>query len=702
MIVARRAKASFRRPAITAAFALWLAAGVAAPPRGEAAGTQYWTLRTAADHAQADLDGVALAPDGALLAGPEVTTVTLPGETVAWAILPDGERTRLAVGPGGRVLTVRGSSIDTDSTGEGVALSLVRGPDGALYAGTGPAGKVVRLDDGGRRTTWFDTGQKYVWALAWVGRTLYAATGPGGKLFAIDGEGRGRVVLDAKAAHLTALVSDGRDGVYVGASGRGIVYHVGGDGRNRALYEAPEKEIKAMALSGGALYVAALTAPPLTFLPNDAPEPGDGSGQRSVVYRIVPDSSATVHWVAPQGLIFALAPAPDGGLWAATGSRAAIYSIDARGRGTALWSESAGQVTALARSGDGFVAATSSPSRLLRLRPDGDGGIARSPVFDAKKIARWGRLWSEGEEGGASARVRTRSGNTAEPDSTWSPWRDLPGDGAVASPPARYLQWEMRVAGRARVRAVTVAWGEVNQRPRIEDFVVYPVPGKFYEGELNVRRDPVTQELPDGRRVQFNVDVARRAPADALPPWAQGIRPMSWRAQDPNGDALSYRLSVRRSGESAWTPIADGLTNLLYAWDTTGWPDGSYAVRLIASDEDENAAGSGLDDEAVATPVELDRTPPEITALTATVDGGVITVKGTGVDQRTFITRVDVAIDDGGWMPAAPDDGLWDGAREAFTIRVEGVARGEHLVRVRFTDALGNPAHSTRSVSIGR
>jgi sugar lactone lactonase YvrE len=683
--------------------ALLLAGAILAPVPGtaQAAGTQYWTLRTAADHAQAELEGVALGPDGALAAGPEIESLPLPGDAVTWAMLVEPERTLLAVGPGGRVLTVRGSRVTTDSTGEGVALSLARGPDGALYAGTGPAGRIVRLDDRGRRT-YFDSGQKYVWALAWVGRTLYAATGPGGKLFAIDGEGRGRVVLDAKAAHLTALAPDGRGGVFVGAAGRGIVYHVDGGGATRALYEAPEKEIKALAWDGRALFVAALSAAPLSFAANEAPEPGDGTGQRAVVYRIVPDSMAALHWVAPQGLVFALAPGADGTLWAATGSRAALYAIDPRGRGTALWSEAAGQATALARSGDGFLVATSSPSRLLRVRPRGAAGIARSAVLDARKVARWGRLWSEGEQGGATARARTRSGNTAEPDSTWSPWREVGGDGAVASPPARYLQWELRLSGEARVRAVTVAWGEVNQAPRIEDFIVYPVPGRFYEGELNVRREPVTQELPDGRRVQFNAEVPRRGSADALPPWAQGIRPMSWKAADPNGDALRYRLAVRREGESAWTPIADDLTNALYAWDTTGWPDGSYAVRLTASDEDENAAGSGLDDSLVASPVELDRTPPEISGLDTRVDGDVITVRGTGRDARTFVARVDVALDDGSWSTAAPDDGLWDGGRESFTIRLEGVARGEHLVRVRVTDALGNPATATRPVTIGR
>ncbi len=695
-MIVRRPPAPWRALAagISGAVLVAALAGVAA-----AAGTQYWTLRAAADYATAELDGAALGADGSLRVGPAVRAVALPGEPVTWSLLVEGERTLLATSPGGRVLTVRGDQVSADSTGEGVALSLARGPDGALYVGTGPAGRIVRLE-GGRRRVFFETGQKYVWALAWVGRTLYAATGPGGKLYAIDPAGTGRVVLDARAAHLAALAPDGRGGVFVGAAGRGIVYHVDAAGRGRALYEAPEKEIRALAFDGRTLHVAALSAAPLSFGANDAPEPGDGTGQRAVVYRLVPDSSVALHWVAPQGLVFGLAPAADGELWAATGSRAGLYAIDPRGRATALWGEAEGQATALAAAGDGFVVATSAPSRLLRVRARGEAGVARSPGFDAKKLARWGRAWSEGE--GPAPRLRTRSGNTAEPDSTWSEWRP-PGDGdRVASPPARYLQWEMRLAGASRARSVTVAWGEVNQRPRIEDFLVYPVPGRFYEGELNVRRDPLTQELPDGRRVQFNAEVPRRANNDALPPWAQGIRPMSWKATDPNGDALTYRLDARRLEATAWTPVAVGLSNALYAWDTTGWPDGTYALRLTASDEDENAFGAGLADEVIFAPVELDRTPPEVVALTATVSGDVITARGRGADARSFVARVDVGLDDGTWYPATPDDGLWDSGDEAFTLRLEGVAPGEHLLRVRVTDALGNPATATRPVRIGR
>jgi len=256
---------------------------------------------------------------------------------------------------------------------------------------------------------------------------------------------------------------------------------------------------------------------------------------------------------------------------------------------------------------------------------------------------------------------------------------------------------------KGRLRAVTVAWSEVNQRPRIDDFTVYPVPGKFYEGELTVRRDPITQELPDGRRVQFSADAPKKGGADALPPWATGLRPMAWKATDPNGDDLAYNLYVRKEGETAWTPIAVGLPNALYTWDTSGWPDGRYEVRLEATDEDENPPGQGLTDEAIAAPVVLDRTPPAFPSLESKLVDGVIVLTGHAAVRSLYVARVDVGLDDQpAWYPAAADDGVWDDLDEGFTLRLSGVPAGEHLVRVRATDALGNSAVTTRTVHVGR
>src|SRR5439155_22168421 len=113
------------------AFALGALGLVPPAPAALAAGTQYWSLRTAADYSQAELDGAALGADGALTVGPSMTALELPGSPVVWSLLVEEGRVFAGTGPGGLVLEIRGSAVHADSSGEGQALSLARGPDGA-------------------------------------------------------------------------------------------------------------------------------------------------------------------------------------------------------------------------------------------------------------------------------------------------------------------------------------------------------------------------------------------------------------------------------------------------------------------------------------------------------------------------------------------------------------------------------------------
>src|SRR5207244_2634759 len=156
-------------------------------------------------------------------------------------------------------------------------------------------------------------------------------------------------------------------------------------------------------------------------------------------YRIVPDSSATTWWTSPQPFVYALASGRQG-LIAATGNRAGVYRIE-RANGAAQWlTPPQGQVTALAVATDGTVwAATSNGASLWRLGPaPAAHGELQSPVLDARRIARFGRVRVRGEIGGAHVRVQTRSGNSDPPDTTWSRWEGaaVPEDGLKVASPA--------------------------------------------------------------------------------------------------------------------------------------------------------------------------------------------------------------------------------------------------------------------------
>lgn len=685
-----------------------LAAGLCLVVLGAAAAsastTQFWTTRTVGDYREARLRGAAVDADGALGLGVEVTPTELPGADVAWAVL--GEEGGALVGSGHAGVVFRvgagGRVTASDSTGAAQVLCLARGPDGAVYAGTGPDGRVLRYA-AGRFQEWFATGDKYVWALAWSGQTLYAATGPEGRLFALRGSGgrtgSGESVFKAPEGQLTALAADGHDGVFVGAAGGGTVYwHRAG--RTRALFRAPETEIRGLVHQGGALYAAAVSAAPVQVEPGGRVQPGGAGGEpKSAVYRIVPDSAVTTWWRSPQGLIFALAPRPGGGLWVATGADAGLYALDERGRATSVYQAAEGHATALAVAGGELWMATSAPARLYRVRAPAARGEAESAVLDAARLARWGRFLAAGEL--AAVRFATRSGHGPDPDSTWSDWQEVRPGATVASPPARHLQWRAQFAGPARVREVRVAYAEVNQPPRIEELTVQPEPGKFYAGEISPRQEPVTQLLPGGQRVQYSTPSPPPGPPDVLPVWARGLRPVTWKAADPNGDPLAYELAYRRAGTAGWTLLGEALEASPFTWDTNGLAEGEYELRLTASDEPRQG-DDALRDELVWGPVTVDHTPPTVAGLEASGEGLAVRVRGEARDAGLYVAKVDVAVGEYEWALAAAEDGLWDGPAERFRATLTGVPPGVYPLRVRVVDAAGNVAVTTLSVTVRR
>ena len=91
----------------------------------------------------------------------------------------------------------------------------------------------------------------------------------------------------------------------------------------------------------------------------------------------------------------------------------------------------------------------------------------------------------------------------------------------------------------------------------------------FREGDLQPRSEPVTQTLPGGQRVEYSLP--KPAGQDALrelPTWARGLRTVQWKATDPNGDPLRYRVEVRPREREPWTEVGEDLDATSFTWDT--------------------------------------------------------------------------------------------------------------------------------------
>ena len=427
--------------------------------------------------------------------------------------------------------------------------------------------------------------------------------------------------MDSDESNLVSLISDGAGGVYTGGDSKGRIINVRADGAVRTVFDAPEDEVRALAIGAdGALYAAALSASPVseekeeggsedttptpTPTPSPAPTKTAVSGAKSTVYRIVPDSAASVYWSSPQPFVYGLVKS-DRGMVAVTGNRAAIYLIERPNRAIQWLAAPQGQITTVAVGRGGrLFAASSNPGALWRLGPErAERGELLSPALDAKRTARFGRIRWRGEPRASHVEIHTRSGNTDDPDTTWSEWKGgaaEPEGLRIASPAARYLQWKIVLAGgNPRIESVEAAWREENLAPHIDDLVVAPQGQGFREGELLPRSESVTQSLPGGQKVEYSLNpTPTPLVLRSLPMWARGIRTVQWKGSDPNGDPLHYRIDVRTEAGGPWIKVAENLDTPTYSWDTNGLPDGRYRLRVTAADEQSNAVGEERTDEA--------------------------------------------------------------------------------------------------------
>ncbi len=676
-----------------------LAAGAV---RVSAADTQWWTSNSPADYAKSEARGVVVDADGVLRAGPRTESFATDSLGLAWCavLLRDGS---LAVGGDhGRVLRWNEKSgwRVWARLGSGQVLALAADGDGAV-AGTGPHGLVYRIGAGGDTTRLASTGERYVWGLASAGKgAWYAATGTLGKLLRIAG-GKSSVLLDTEESNLVSIVPDGKGGVYTGGDSRGRVYQVRADGSTRTLYDASEDEIRALAIGAdGVLWAAGLTISAATDEPGgeDGPQPAKGPapGGRATLYRITPEGEGVAWWTAPQPLVFSLAFA-NGGLNASTGNRAGVYRIERATGASMQLAPSQGQITALVPGAAGTLYAVSSnPVAIWRLGPAGEGGELLSAVQDARRFARFGRVRAVG---GGRYTFSTRTGNGDIPDTTWSRWQAVGEDGAIASPPGRYLQWKVRMGSAdARVDEVNVSWRETNQPPRVDDLSVAPQGLAFHEGEMSQRSESITQLLAGGQKVEYSATIGGTRPLHEMPLWARGMRTLSWHGVDPNGDVLRYKVAVRAEPAGDWIEIAKDLEVSVLTWNTNTLADGRYRVKVTASDAEGNAVGEALTGEAVSEPFSIDNTPPQVTALEAKAESGGVAVSGAAADGEGWLQRLDLSTDDGAWHSLAPDGGLSDAPRLAFHAMLKDLAPGAHLVSVRAVDAAGNAA--TRAVRV--
>ena len=228
-----------------------------------------------------------------------------------------------------------------------------------------------------------------------------------------------------------------------------------------------------------------------------------------------------------------------------------------------------------------------------------------------------------------------------------------------------------------------------NIRPQVTSITVHP-PGvvfqkPFSSGETEIAG--LDDDAQDKRAAASST--ATSAPQLGRKIFQRGLQTFQWKADDDNGDELVYDVSYRREGDTTWRMLKSDLKDTLLVWDTTSVPNGTYVLKVSASDRRSNPAESTLLGEMESSSFEIDNIAPTVQIGTLRRDGTRFVVPAEVRDGDSAIAKVEYSLDAQRWQPAFPRDGILDSRLELFEIRLEVEANGRTLV-IRATDALGN------------
>ncbi len=661
-----------------------------------AVGTRTFELDTLDKLSGGDLKGVSIGSDGVVRAGWTLGNVPLPegsGTTATCALeLPDGS-VLVGTGPsaGGKVVRIAAdrATVFAD-TKENAVNALAVDRAGTVYAAT-TSNRIYRVSQGKAEVATTLAGVESVLALVADTRSgaLYAGTGSDGKVVRIEpGDAGSSVYFKADEPFVVSLAVGDDGAVYAGTAGKGVLYRIASAGHATVLYDFRSEDVRAVAVGPNRTVWAAVNEGGGEASSESS---SSSSSHRNTGGRSAPGPASPPRAKPGKGTLWrfdaqgrpervmhhddfhymSLALDDAGTPYVGTGAEGRVYTVDEAHHVALVADTDERQIGAVHVSGKTHFVVGSDPGAFHRvLAVGGPDSVWTSKALDAGLRARFGHLrWNAA----GTVEVSTRTGDTATPDETWSAWSTpVPPGGPATSPPGRFVQVRARMRDAASTLAdVVVPFVTENLRAVVTEINAHQKGSHDHDGK--------------------DKDLVPASGAE--PPRHDAMVHLTWKVDNPDSDELRYRVQFRREGQPRWidaTAADDVLTRAELDWDTSALPEGKYRIRVDASDELANPPGDAMRFSLETAPVLVDNTPPVFKTLA--VQGRRL--RGEVVDGLGPIARVEVAVDGRpDWRPIGASDGIFDTANESFDADVTPLVPagpGPHVVAVRAYDAAGN------------
>jgi streptogramin lyase len=624
-----------------------------------------------------------------------------PGETYVWSMVFGNDGTLyLATGDHGKILRVPAShSLPAKAetyfeTKEANITTLVLDNGGNLLAGSSPHGYVYRIDKSGHGFVLLNSGDKEIKQIA---------VAPDGVIYAASFVSNPKSGASSEESPITIAISPAN-----GAMGGGLT--IGGAAHSKKI-QLPNVESSAATDSDD-------SDPVLAISESSSMSGSGGEGEESgksfgAIYRIDTNGFSEHYWSVPGQAIYSMILLPDGSLMAGTGEKGRIYEIKDANHWRLLQETSDGaQVAVLfadGRHADRVFAATSNPGKLYRLDLSlAQSGVYTSTAFDAKENSQWGRLHPLGDvPHDTTLEFMTRSGNTPKPQKTWSDWsspRALSAEIPGASPNARYFQYRVAFKRDARspgataqLRRMEFYYQNLNAPPVISRLRVHnegfslvkmPIPDMGApQASLN---DLLDGGSKPGGPAEVILTMMAQPPLRTTP--HPGYCTVVWEAKDPNNDKMTYSVSIRAQSESQWTTLVNKTDDSFYSFDTSGFPEGYYLIKVTASDLPSNTPETARRAEAISEPFLIDNSPPALAVQSQNVRRGRARIVVNATDPASIIVSATYSLDGKDEIALRPENLIFDSTNETFNIELGGLSKGTHSLLVRVEDEAKNAA----------
>lgn len=703
-------------------------------PAAWASTTNIWMTASAEDFARGSLEHAAILSTGQL--APGMGTTRFPMDEISiWSIAfaPDGTA-YIGTGNNGLVYHVKAKTVaKAFETNEAVVTSLVWAGD-TLYAGTMPNGRIFAWKPGGEPRPVVDLEAPYIWDMIFhkALQALVVGTGPEGQVMTVTPAGEAKVFFDSNESHVLSLAQGPEGTIFAGTSMRGVIFQFAPDGRVVGTWDLEDNEVRTLSFQNGSLYIGAnkiksyeadiyflqerdMLQDRSQFARLLAARIGQlQAGQEAVEKSFQELFDATIYRLTPGGDLHRILGIPsryvcDIGvdaaeiIYAATADEGELWAASEPNLGWVMMDLKEAQVLSVGIHEEELrLVATANAATVYRTsRAAAKSTQFTSEVKDTGFRSTWGQIeWKST----GPIEVVTRTGSQSIPDDTWSDWSSpLTQPGLrITSSKARFIQFRVRWKGRsdAKVDWVRLAYINENQRPRIDKVTTMRLQDIM----------PSTRGAPPKRKETHY---------DQRMEQAKGKIHIEWKASDPDGDTLLYWLYYRREGDKEWViinpkepiqkpfefhtlrnaammqmrmqaprymrfmPEARGI---FHEWQTTNLADGWYMLKVVASDERDNAENAKKVWKEVG-PLLIDNRKPEIAELTP---DGALTWEGRAVDGTSHIARIEYNLDGEKWEILKAKDGIFDNRKEEFRVELKNVMPGEHVLTVRAFDEGGN------------